>query len=111
MKRFSWIAFVLATLVHLFGTTLLFGAGELESRLNYQGPHHDLALKVWAWIWLPVPMLLKPLLEYFGPRPGEWLPTVQFQWNGYITLLWSPVVGLCCGYLDPRLSWRPHRKT
>jgi hypothetical protein len=69
MKRFSWLSFILGALLHLYGTSLLIDAGLREEyATRYGAPsQHALALKVWAWVWLPVPMLLKPLFEHHGP--------------------------------------------
>src|SRR5438270_3047729 len=110
MRRFSWLAFILATSLHLYGTSLLFDAGMREEQATRYGQpeQHALALQVWAWIWLPVPMLLKPLFEHRGPPSMDQRPPKsQVPWFIYFVLSWSFVVGACCGYLDPRLSrWR-----
>jgi hypothetical protein len=105
MKRFSWLSFILGALLHLYGTSLLIDAGLREEHATRYGApsQHALALKVWAWVWLPVPMLLKPLFEHHGPFLDE-LRKAHMQYFIYIVLSWSLMVGAFCGFLDPCIS-------
>jgi hypothetical protein len=108
MKRFSWMAFIVATLLHLYGTSLLIEAGIRDAHASQLGQPEHLLLKTTAsWVWLPVPMLLKPLFEYHGPVSHDWPPKLPFPWMMYIALSWSFVIGACFGFIVPRLfRWR-----
>ncbi|MEY2479328.1 MAG: hypothetical protein QOI04_255 [Verrucomicrobiota bacterium] len=102
MKRFSWIAFIIATLLHIYGTSLIYGAGMRMDRalLNGQPEQHVLLLETLTWIWLPIPMLLKPLFPMSFFSPPYFL---------YAVLSWSLVVGVCFGYVMPSIiRWRRH---
>jgi hypothetical protein len=111
MKRFSWLSFILAGLLHLYGTSLLFGAAMQEERATRYGApsQHAVELTVWTWVWLPLPMLLKPLFEHHGPPSHEGLPKPHRQYFIYIVVSWSLVVGTFCGFLDPCISRRQRR--
>ena len=113
MKRFSVKVFAFATLLHIVGTIFLISAGfrELEAlrRAMETGQPEEsfLWLTVWAWIWQPIGMLVSYYLRYH-PRPVSHNlferglgPSEYFY---YFMLPWSVFVGLCFGFLVPRLS-------
>ena len=89
-----------ATLLHIYGTSLLYGADIQNEQAWFHGQpeQHVLLLKVLTWIWLPVPLLLKPLFPVSLSSPPYFL---------YSVLSWSLVVGICFGFLVPwLLRWR-----
>jgi hypothetical protein len=96
MKRFSWIAFTLGALLHLYGSKLLF---DQAMRYHLGGPEepmrHAIVVKIGAYLWWPVPMLLRPLLESQNDLSRDYFPVV--------VLGWSFVVGAIVGVLMPRL--------
>ena len=116
MKRFSAKVFLLVSVLHIFGTILLIDAGFAELRAmkrameTGQPEGSFLWLAVWAWIWQPVEMLasyyirhhppsVKPSVLASGLGPGDYFV--------YFMLPWSVFVGICFGFLIPRLSrWR-----
>jgi hypothetical protein len=104
MKFFSWIAFVVGSLLHFFGTNLLFRASIRDAHAYLHGqPEYPLILSIASWVWLPVPMLLKPLLRV---QHGV-LKEAHFPYMWLMIFLWSLVVGICCGFVVPRLlGWR-----
>jgi hypothetical protein len=102
MKRFSVKWFVLVTVLHIVGTILLIDAGFAELRAMKQAmdtgqPEPSfLWLSVLSWVWYPVPRLIAEFFRPCGPS--------QFF---YLTLLWSLCLGVCFGYIVPRLfRWR-----
>jgi hypothetical protein len=102
MKRFSVKVCVLVTVVHIVGTILLFDAGFAELRAmkramaTGQPEESFLWLQVLSWIWYPVPRLIGQLFRPLGPSQLF-----------YLTLLWSVTLGVCFGFLVPRLfRWR-----
>ena len=98
MKRFSvkWLSII--TTLHIIGTILLFDAGFAELRAMKQAmatgqPEPSfLWLQILSWIWYPVPRLVAQFLRPIGPS--------QFF---YLTLVWSVSLGVCFGFLMPRL--------
>jgi hypothetical protein len=122
MKRFSIKVFVVATLLHIFGTILLIYAGFAELRAmkrameTGQPEQSFLWLTIWAWIWQPINMVVQFYREHH-PQPvvratsldqlaSVWGPTDSFL---FLCLPWSVVVGICFGFLMPCFSrWR-HR--
>src|SRR5205814_969450 len=113
MKRFSWIGFVTATLVHLYGASLLFDAGIRDAHASQRGePDHPLLLAAASWIWEAVPMLLKPLFKHHGAVSHEWPLKPAFRWDIFVALSWSFVVGTCVGFIIPGLfRWTSNRLT
>jgi hypothetical protein len=101
MKRFSVKWLVIVATLHIVGTILLFDAGFVELRAMKQAmatgqPEPSFVwLQILSWIWYPVPRLVTPLLGPIGPS--------QFF---YLTLLWSVSLGICFGFLIPRLLRR-----
>ena len=95
MKRFSWLAFVGAMLVHIYITGELIGADMRASGLVAPGPR-SIWLNVWMWIFQPIPMLL-------------WVAGSSLD-NSYrfaIAVAWSICIGASFGFLVPRLfRWR-----
>ena|SRR5205085_12414931 len=102
MRRFSWAVFVVAVLVHLYVTDRLIGASFSAERavMNGQPEQSFLWLKVWSWIWQPVPMLLHLFGVHFGVTT-----------YGVIALTWSICIGLGLGYFGPRLFRHGSRPT
>jgi hypothetical protein len=72
-------------------------------RLNVVSQSTRFLLTTASWVWLPVPMLLKPPFEYYGPVSHDWPTKAQFPWMTYLALSWSFVVGACFGFIVPRL--------
>ena len=98
MKRFSVTVFILVALLHIFGTDRLIRTSILASKAIDQGqPEQSLSLKVWSWIWQPIPMFLH-------------LIRVDLVDNIYyvaIALAWSVFVAASFALLVPRLfRWR-----
>src|ERR1700731_1283289 len=94
MKRFSWIAFVLVTAIHICGTLLLIQAGFWADRVAQSGQSF-LWISVWSWFWWPVPRLL-------------WqMSSLAHSFQSLQLLAWSLCVGALFGFLVPRFcSWR-----
>jgi hypothetical protein len=96
MKRFSWIAFTLGSLLHLYGSKLLFEEAMRYHLGDAEPMRHATLVKIGAYLWWPAPMLLRPLLN----RPG-WFP--RFNYFPFMVLGWSFIVGATVGFLMPRL--------
>jgi hypothetical protein len=94
MKRFSWIAFVSVTLLHLYVTSLLISAGfSADGAIEHGQPHQSLLwLTVWAWVWQPVEMFC---FRCIGVHSTQYLV--------FVSLFWSIVVGAFFGFLLPRV--------
>lgn len=64
VKRFSVLAFILATLVHLAGTSALFSE-EFHLLAEFKRTGVDAQAPVWLtiiwWIWDPIPVLFQHL--------------------------------------------------
>src|SRR5262245_57348030 len=97
-QRFPTVAFILATLIHLAGTSALFAASFrtlAEWKRTAMEPD-SASLTVFAWLWEPLPVLLRLLFPslslFYGP----------------ILFVWSLCVGAFFGFLLPRffLTWR-----
>jgi hypothetical protein len=60
MKRFSWVIFVSVSLLHIYGTSELLGAGIRASKAVAYGQTEQgfVWLTVWSWICQPILMLL-----------------------------------------------------
>jgi hypothetical protein len=115
MKSFSTKFFITVTLLHMLGTVLLIDAGFAALRaekqsMNTQQPEPSFVwLSVWAWIWQPVPKLVlyydhhhpHPVMETQEWKGGGWEAGAAF-W--FLMLPWSVFVGICFGFLVPRLS-------
>jgi hypothetical protein len=106
-KRFSIKAFIIATLIHLAATWLLWVQGERALAewkrtgvevVSIWGP-------LWAWILQPLMMFVSYYTRHHpsadgsgilaGPNPTDFI------------LPWIVFVGVCFGFLIPRLSrWR-----
>src|ERR1041385_8121796 len=97
MKRFSITIFVLAALSHFIATLFLVAALDSAGWAIERGqPNHNALWLGLTWIWAPIPMFLS---QYFRPLS----PIHLFS----LALPWSLFVGLCCGFLAPRLfRWR-----
>jgi len=96
-KRFSWLAFIIATLIHVAGMTALFDASFRSlAELKRTGVDpHPVLLVALGWLWEPLPMLL----AYVFP--------VTISFYGPLLLVWSLCVGALFGFLAPHLSrWR-----
>jgi hypothetical protein len=94
MKRFSWIAFVLVSVIHIFGTLVLVQAGFWADRTVQPGQSF-VWVAAWSWIWWPLPRLIWSISPLFH----------RFQ--GLQVLIWSLCVGALFGFLVPRfLAWR-----
>jgi hypothetical protein len=118
MKRFSVKVCVSVTLLHIIGTFLLIDAGFAELRAMKQAMETGqpeasfLWLAVWAWIWQPVEMLVSYYIRHHPPAVTSDIFASGLSNGGlffYFMLPWSVFVGVCFGFLIPRLSrWR-HR--
>jgi hypothetical protein len=99
MKRFSFLSFAGIALLHFIVSGYLVGSAVGASYAQEHGvPDHSAAWNVSLWIWDTAPMLLAP---YFQP-----LRSIHIL---YLLLPWSVFVGLCCGFILPRL-WRLRRQ-
>src|ERR1700730_14585404 len=99
MKRFSVTVFMLVALLHIFGTDRLIRASMLASKAidNGQAQPSLPWLKIWSWIWQPIPMCLRLVR----------LDLTDNIYYAAITLTWSLCVAVCFGFLVPRLfRWR-----
>jgi hypothetical protein len=99
MKRFSVWAFIVVTMLHVIVSVYVVGGAVGASYAQEKGvPDHSTAWNLVLWIWDTVPMLLAP---YFRPlRPIHIV---------YLILPWSIMVGVCFGFVVPRVfASRPH---
>ena len=111
VKRFSTVAFVVATLIHLAGTSALFSEEFrllAEFKRNGVIRHPTVWLPAMWWIWEPVPLLIQhachAVSAHFG-RGGLFDPCDRFR--GFVLLAWSICVGVFFGFLVPRIfRWR-----
>jgi hypothetical protein len=114
VKRFSTVAFILGTLIHLAGMSALFSEEfRLLAEFKRTGvdPHAPVWLIPMWWIWEPVPLLIHhachAVSAHFGSG-GLFEPCDRFR--GFVLLAWSICVGVLFGFLVPRIfRWR--RKT
>ena len=110
MKRFSWLACILAAVLHFAGTDLLWRADMRNAHAAFMGqqPQHEIMLKVLAWAWLPLPFALKPLLDRAAAHFGPTYPSFDSPPNFFLysVLSWSLIVGIGFGFLVPRLLRR-----
>jgi hypothetical protein len=118
VKRFSAMAFVPATVAHLAGTVALIDVSFralLEFKRTGIEPH-PVWFSAWAWIWQPISMLVTYYVRHH-PRPPVQATNFNQLASGlgphhyllYFMLPWSLFVGICFGFLVPRLlRWR-HR--
>src|SRR4029453_12190866 len=106
-KRFSFVAFVLAVLIHFAGTWALFAehfrALAEWKRSGAEDPHPVLLAVIW-WIWEPVPLLIRKTFQAFAS------PSSIDHFTGPSFLIWSFCVGILFGFLVPRLVvwWHRH---
>lgn len=99
MKRFSILLFAIGALLDFLVSGYLVGGAVGASYAQERGvPDHSTAWTVGLWIWDTVPMLLAPLFQPLRP--------VHIV---YLLLPWSLCVGVCCGFVLPRL-WRLRRQ-
>jgi hypothetical protein len=97
MKRFSLKTCVAVALLHVVGSIWLIAAAVSRMKA-YEHGETFVWLTVLSWIWMPVPVSLG---HHFGFGPARYLY--------YLALPWSVFVGVCFGFIRPRLgSWR-HR--
>ena len=113
VKRFSTMAFILATVIHLAGTSALFRQTfQLLVELRRTGAdRHPVWLTIMWWIWDPIPVLFQHLCN---------AASVHFHWGllhdpchpyrGLAFLIWSICVGVIFGFLVP-LFFRWRRQT
>jgi hypothetical protein len=93
MKRFSWLAFIVVALLHFLVSGYLVGGAVGASYAQEQGvPDHSVAWTAALWIWDTAPMVLAPLFQPL--RPVHIL---------YLLLPWSILIGVCGGFILPRL--------
>jgi hypothetical protein len=110
MKRFSWLACILSTVLHFYGTDLLWRADMRNAHAAFMGqqPQHEVILKVLTGVWLPLPFALKPLLDrvaaHFAATDSIFDSPPNFFL--YSVLIWSLIVGVGFGFLVPRLLRR-----
>jgi len=99
MKRFSWLAFGVVALIHFIVSGYLVGGAVGTSYAQERSvPDHSAAWSAALWIWDTAPMLLAP---YFRP-----LRSIHIL---YFLLPWSILIGVCGGFILPRL-WRFRRQ-
>jgi hypothetical protein len=68
-KRFSWVAFIAATLIHLAGTWALF-ADHFRALAEWKRTgvdYNPIWLAVLWWIWVPIPLLIRRAFSLFAP--------------------------------------------
>ena len=97
MKRFSWWAFIIVAILHFIVSGYLVGGAVAASYAQERDvPDHSAAWTTTLWIWDTVPMLLAP---FFQP-----LRSIHIL---YLLLPWSILIGVCGGFILPRLlKWR-----
>jgi hypothetical protein len=105
--------------IHIIGTILLVDAGfaalraEKEAAASGLPEPRFLWLTVCAWVWQPVNMLGSYYRQHHpAPVSSSWPPTGGWGPSDsllYFCLPWSVAVGVCCGFLVPRLL-RRHSK-
>jgi hypothetical protein len=103
-RRFSWLAFIVATLIHLTGTSALFAAdfrALAESRDTGVYPHLALFTAL-SWIWDPLPKLVN---RWCGSRisVNSVLSSPVCRLFGPSFILWALCIGLLFGFLVPRI--------
>jgi hypothetical protein len=99
MKRFSWLAFGLVALLHFIVSVYLVGGAVGASYAQERGvPDHSAWWTAVLWIWDTAPMLLAPLVQP--------LRSIHIL---YLVLPWSILIGVCGGFILPRL-WRFRRQ-
>jgi hypothetical protein len=68
-----------------------------------QQPRHELLLKVVAWVWVPLPLALKPLLDAAETRLTQTDPfEIAPNYFLHSVLVWSLIVGIAFGFLVAR---------
>jgi hypothetical protein len=98
VKRFPFKVFVAIAILHIFGTILLIDAGFAEVRAmklamaSGQPEQSFLWLTILCWIWQPIEMFFS---RVFHLASNNCLLL--------IALAWSIVVGVCFGFVLPRL--------
>src|SRR6266571_7074906 len=105
VKRFSVLAFILATLIHLAGTSVLFSESfRLLAEFKRTGvDRHAVWLTAMWWIWEPVPLLIQHACHAVSAHFGTGVlfdPCDRFR--GFVLLAWSICVGMLFGFLVPR---------
>ena len=101
-KRFSWVAFIAATLIHLAGTWALF-AEHFRALAEWKRTgvdYNPIWLAVLWWIWVPIPLLIRRAFSLFAPL------FAQDSYSGPSFLLWSLCIGALFGFLAPRFFSR-----
>jgi len=101
-KRFSWVAFIAATLIHLAGTWALF-ADHFRALAEWKRTgvdYNPIWLAVLWWIWVPIPLLIRRAFSLFAPL------FAQDSYSGPSFLLWSLCIGALFGFLAPRFFSR-----
>jgi hypothetical protein len=104
MKRFSWVAFWIAFVVHAIGTIVLFDAAFAALRAEKHAvasglpPPSFLWLGIVSWIWCPIPRLIQLLA-------GPFSASTFF----YILLLWSLCLGGSLGFLVTHFRGKQRR--
>src|SRR4051794_26931831 len=110
VKRFSVVAFIVATLAHVAGTDALFRESfRLLRELQTTGvDRHPVWFTVVSSIWESGYMLMwyvfHPLCQHFvSAHPFD--PCDRYR--GFILLFWSLCVGAIFGFIVPRfVRWR-----
>ena len=110
MRRFSWLTCILTTALHFYGTNMLWSAAMRNEHATFMGqqPQHEVILKILAWVWLPLPIALKPLLDRIAAHFAPDYPSFDSPPNLFLysVLIWSLIVGIAFGFLVPRLLRR-----
>ncbi len=93
---------MLVVVLHIVGTVLLIDASFRELRAmkeamdSGQPEPSFLWLTVLSWIWAPVPRVIAHFIT--PTSPSEFF---------YMSLLWSLTLGVCFGFIVPRVfRWR-----
>ena len=99
-------------MLHLYGTSLIYGADMRNAHASFIGqqPQHEFLLKVVTWVWLPLPLALKPLLDAAATRFTPAGPSgINFPPNYFLysVLVWSLIIGTAVGFFVPRFRRGP----
>jgi hypothetical protein len=103
-NRFSWLAFICATTIHLAGSSALFAADfRALAEARRTGVYPDLGLfTALGWLWDSLPMLINRWCHSqisINPVPSS--PICRLFGPSF--LIWAICAGLLFGFLVPRM--------